>query len=207
MSQIQVRATACVVSEDAANVKGADRGFLALYGVLLLVYCVAGPLFSQQATWVSEVANTPIVYAIAPYALALGMTRRVWRGAVVGALTCLAMVVVFYLADDLSSGQPFNLTGFTTYAAQSVPAGAVFGLLGSVTAKRRHRQRVAVAMVFCVAWVGFQVADVAVPDRSTRLDDAALLANALVWSLLTIALTIALARRAPHQVMPRARRG
>ena len=72
----------------------------------------------------SAVANTPVCYAIAPFIMGL-MTRRWWLGALAGAATCALMVVTFYIADDLTSPYPFNMTGFTTYFVQAFPAGAI----------------------------------------------------------------------------------
>ncbi len=154
----------------------------------ILAFCGVTAFLSDEATWISVIANTAVHYAIGP--LIMGqMTRRLWLGALAGMATCALMVAAFYVADDLTSPYPFNVTGFTTYFVQAFPVGAICGAIGAALQRVPQVVRFTGVAIYCACVIAFQVAVILQPNMHTALDDAALLGNVAVWSLAALAVS------------------
>ena len=144
---------------------------------------------------------------MAPFALGVLAGPKLWRSAVAGLFICVAMVVVFYVADDASSPYPFNVTGLSAYFVRALFAGPVFGLLGGLSTGLSGRVRVLAVSALCLAALIWLV------RSNFRLDlrpgeavaDVALIVNAVVWSMLVLLATrwSLKARRQRHDVCQR----
>ena len=182
-----------------------SRAFLCIHLAAVLAFCLATPYYATTASWVSVIANTPATYAIAPFTVAVLVGRRTWAGVLGGLGTCLAMVVAFYVADDLSSPYPFNQTGFRTYLLQGVVLGSVVGLLGSVAARASSTIRWFIVICVCGGAAAYQLRDLLIPDASSSpADDVALVVNVAFWSLFAVAAAARAAR--PRSGRPRGNR-
>ena len=165
-----------------------SRAFLYIHLAAVLAFCLATPYYATTASWISAIANTAVTYAIAPFTVAVLVGRRMWAGVIGGLGMCLAMVVAFYLADDLSSPYPFNQMGFRTYLQQALVLGSVVGLLGSVAARASSTIRWLIVVGVCGGAAAYQVRYLLIPDASSSpVDDAALVANVMFWSLFAVA--------------------
>ena len=153
-----------------------------LYWVIVVSFCAVTPYLAEHSSWISEVANTPAPYVIAPFTIGLLAGRNLAVATAQGLLLSLLMVGVFYWADDLSSAEAFNATGLTAYAAQAVVVGPVGGLVGGLAARAGRTARIVVAGLVCGCVIAFQMTDILVPDTSRRVDDIALLLNVAGWS-------------------------
>ncbi len=161
--------------------------FCLLFVTFTVMFCFVGPMVAMTARWVSDIVNTPVPYALAPFCVGL-LFRRYWVSAAAGLVVCAGMVVLFYIGDDLSSQHAFNSSGFTTYLPQALIVGPIFGLLGGIVGHLQLRLRLVLCLAFCVVVILFQIRDIwesnaIVPEHRNLWDDASLLINAVVWSL------------------------
>ena len=164
-----------------------SRAFLCIHLAAVLAFCLATPYYASTASWVSAVANTPVTYVIAPFTVAVLVGQRMWAGVMGGLGTCLAMVVAFYIADDLSSPYPFNQTGFRTYLLQGLVLGPVVGLVGAVAARVSSTIRWLIVVCVCGGAAAYQLRDLLTPDVNSPVADVALVANVAFWSVFAVA--------------------
>ena len=164
---------------------------IAAYTLGILIFSAVGPLIATKALWISDVANNPLPYAMAPFVLGVLAGPKLWRSVVAGLFICVAMVVVFYVADDASSPYPFNVTGLSAYFVQALVAGPVFGLLGGLSTGLSGRVRVLAVSALCLAALIWQVRSNSGLDLrpGKAVADVALIVNVVVWSMLVLLAT------------------
>lgn len=158
----------------------------ATYLAVAVGFCVVGPQVANKSTWLSDIANAAVPFAAMPFALGVLSGPRLLRGLLAGMVTCLMMVVVFYWSDDLSSAQPFNSSGFATYAEQALVAGSACGLLGSVVSRLGRMWRIIAAATFGLVCVAFVLNSVVTPDNRTTLENLTLLGSGVIWASLVV---------------------
>lgn len=162
---------------------------VALWWIVTVGYVAATTYAANWSTVAQFIANYPTLYLLGPWVVGALLWRTPWLALLHGLLLSLVLVLVFYVADDLSGPHPFDAGACRYWLQVALVSGPAFAAWGVVAARSRPVLR-GLAIAALVVLMGVPLVEIyTVPSRMTPLDQVGLAVNHVVWAAASIVIS------------------